>query len=123
MQFDKLSNRVIECAIDVHRHLGAGLLESAYERCLAYELECKGIPCAVQVPVPVTYKRVRLECGYRIDMLVDEHLIIELKSVDKLMNIHQAQLLTYMKLAKVNTGLLINFNVQILKDGIKRFVL
>jgi GxxExxY protein len=123
MEFDDLSKRVIGCAIEVHRNLGPGLLESAYEKCLAYELECSGIPYRLQVPVPVSYKEVRLDCGYRIDVLVDEKLIIELKSVDKLSGIHQAQLLTYMKLAKMDAGLLINFNVKILKDGIKRFVL
>ena len=123
MKFDSLSNRVIGCAIEVHRNLGPGLLESSYEQCLAYELECSAIPYAVQVPMPLQYKQVQLDCGYRLDLLVDNALIIELKSVDKLMGIHQAQLLTYMKLAQVETGLLINFNVQILKDGIKRFVL
>jgi len=123
MKFDDLSNRVIGCAIEVHRNLGPGLLESSYEKCLAYELECNAIPYAVQVPMPLKYKQVKLDCGYRLDLLVDNALIIELKSVDKLLNIHQAQLLTYMKLAQVETGLLVNFNVQILKDGIKRFVL
>jgi len=123
MEFDALSKRVIGCAIEVHRNLGPGLLESAYEKCLAYELECTGIPFGLQVPVPVDYKGVQLDCGYRIDVLVDEKLIIELKSVDKLSGIHQAQLLTYMKLAKVETGLLMNFNVQVLREGIKRFVL
>jgi len=114
---------VIGCAIEVHRNLGPGLLESSYETCLAYELECNAIPYAVQVPMPLKYKQVKLDCGYRLDLLVDNALIIELKSVEKLLGIHQAQLLTYMKLAQVETGLLINFNVQILKDGIKRFVL
>jgi len=123
MKFDDLSNRVIGCAIEVHRNLGPGLLESAYESCLAYELERSQIPCAVQVPMPVKYKRVQLDCGYRIDLLVDDTLIVELKSVDALANIHQAQLLTYMRLAQVETGLLINFNVQRLKDGIKLFCL
>ncbi|RLL51953.1 GxxExxY protein [Mariprofundus sp. EBB-1] len=123
MKFDELSNRVIGCAIEVHRNLGPGLLESAYEKCLAYELGCNGIRYALQVPVPVDYKGVHMECGYRIDMLVDERLIIELKSVDKLSSIHQAQLLTYMKLTQVETGLLMNFNVRMLKDGIQRFVL
>jgi len=123
MEFDDLSNRVIGCVIEVHRTLGAGLLESVYEKCLAYELGCKGIPFEVQKPIPVKYKQVQLDCGYRIDLLVDGKLIIELKSVDKLLGIHQAQLMTYMKLAKVETGLLMNFNVQILKDGLKRIVL
>jgi len=123
MKFDELSNSVIGCAIEVHRNLGPGLLESAYEKCLAYELECSGINYALQVPVPIIYKGVSVDCGYRLDLLVDERLIVELKSVDKLSGIHQAQLLTYMKLAQVDTGLLFNFNVQMLKDGIQRFVL
>jgi len=123
MKFDELSNRVIGCAIEVHRNLGPGLLESAYEKCLAYELGYNGIRYALQVPVPVDYKGVHMECGYRIDMLVDERLIIELKSVDKLSSIHQAQLLTYMKLTQIETGLLMNFNVRMLKNGIQRFVL
>jgi len=123
LEFDGLSKKVIGCAIEVHRNLGPGLLESAYEKCLAYELECNGIPYAVQTPVPVKYKGIQLDCSYRIDLLVHDKLIVELKSVDRLLNVHQAQLLTYMKLADVSTGLLINFNVQILKDGLKRVVL
>lgn len=123
MEFDDLSHRVIGCAIEVHRELGPGLLESAYEQCLAHELARNGIPFKLQYPQPVEYKGIQLDCGYRIDLLVDEQLILELKSVDKLTGIHEAQLLTYMRLSSVKTGLLINFNVTKLKDGIKRFVL
>ena len=123
MKFDDLSNRVLGCAIDVHRELGPGLLESAYEQCLAYELNRAGILFKIQQPLPVEYKQIRLDCGYRIDVFVDNRLIIELRSVDQLLKIHEAQDLTYMKLAKVRVGLLINFNVEILKKGIKRFVL
>ena len=123
MNFDDLSNKVIGCAIEVHRELGPGLLESTYEQCLAYELHSAGIPFRSQVELPVQYKQVALDCGYRIDVLVDDRLIVELKSVDQLLKIHEAQILTYMKLAKVQTGLLINFNVELLKNGIKRFVL
>jgi len=123
MEFDDLSHRVIGCAIEVHRVLGPGLLESAYEQCLAHELAQNNIRFQLQHPQPVEYKGFRLDCGYRIDLLVEDLLILELKSVDKLTTIHEAQLLTYMKLAGVNTGLLINFNVTKLKDGIKRFVL
>ena len=124
MEFEKLSNRVIGCAIDVHRVLGPGLLESAYEQCLARELSLAHISFEVQAPLPVEYKGVRLDCGYRIDLFVDKQLIIELKAVEKLLPIHQAQILTYMKLANVSVGLLMNFNVELLKDGgIKRFVL
>jgi GxxExxY protein len=123
MPFDPLSNRVIGCAIEVHRELGPGLLESAYEQCLAHELKRNEIPFQLQVPQPVAYKDIHLDCGYRIDFLIDEQLILELKSVSSLQPIHEAQLLTYMKLTKVKTGLLLNFNVPRLKDGIKRFVL
>jgi len=123
VEFDELSNRVIGCAIEVHRELGPGLLESAYEQCLAAELSRSGIPFQVQVALPVNYKGTRLDCGYRIDLLVDNHLIVELKSVEQLLKIHEAQILTYMRLTKVGVGLLINFNVPILKKGIKRFLL
>ncbi len=123
MEFDELSNRVIGCAIDVHRALGPGLLESAYEKCLAHELSARGIEFRLQHPQPVRYKDVLVDCGYRIDVFVEDHLVVELKSVDRLAPIHQAQLLTYMKLAGSKVGLLMNFNVTKLKDGIKRFVL
>ena len=123
MEFDNLSNRVIGCAIEVHRHLGPGLLESVYEQCLAHELNRNGITFQLQCPQPVPYKDIRLDCGYRIDILVENELIVELKSVGEMKGIHQAQLLTYMKLSGVKIGLLINFNVTILRDGIKHFVL
>ena len=123
MKFDELSNRVIGCAIEVHRVLGPGLLESTYEQCLAHELKEVGIPFKIQSPLPVTYKGMRLDCGYRVDLLVDDELIIELKSVKEIKAIHGAQLLTYMKLADVKKGLLINFNVRKLSDGLKRFVI
>lgn len=123
MEFDDLSNRVIGCAIEVHRHLGPGLLESAYERCLAYELSCQNIAFRLQVAQTVRYKDVLIDCGYRMDLVVEEQLIVELKAVEKLLGIHEAQLLTYMKLAQIKIGLLVNFNVPKLKDGIRRFVL
>ena len=123
MKFDELSNDVIGCAIEVHRQLGPGLLESTYEQCLAYELSQAMIPFKLQVDLPVDYKQVRLNCGYRIDLLVDDRLIVELKSIDQLAKIHEAQILTYMKLAGLKVGLLINFNVDVLRRGIKRFVL
>ena len=123
MEFDDLSKRVIGCAIEVHRELGPGLLESTYEQCLAHELKLNGILFQLQRPQAVQYKGIRLDCGYRLDLLVESELIIELKSVEKLRGIHEAQLLTYMKLAGIKTGLLMNFNVTKLKDGIKRFVL
>jgi GxxExxY protein len=123
VKFDDLSNKIIGCAIEVHRELGPGLLESTYEQCLAYELSQAKIPFKLQVELPVDYKRIRLDCGYRIDLLADGKLIVELKSVDQLLKIHEAQVLTYMKLAAVRTGLLINFNVDVLRRGIRRFVL
>lgn len=123
IQFDELSNAVIGCAIEVHRELGPGLLESAYEQCLAHELRLKGIPFELQKVMPVGYKGVLIDCGYRLDLLVDGKIIVELKAVAALDPIHEAQILTYLKLAKVKTGLLINFNVPLLRDGIRRFVL
>ena len=122
MEFDKLSNRVIRCAIEVHRNIGPGLLESTYEQCLARELKLSEIRYKLQYPLPVEYKGVRLDCSYRVDLLVENNLIVELKSIDKILGIHKAQILTYMKLAKIKVGLLMNFNVEVLKDGIKRFV-
>jgi GxxExxY protein len=123
LRFDKLSNQVIGCAIEVHRNLGPGLLESTYEQCLAHELKSAGISFKLQHPLPVDYKGVKLDCGYRVDLLVDNIVIVELKSVDKVLPIHQAQLLTYMKLSGIKTGLLMNFNVRFLKNAIKRMVL
>ena len=123
MEFDPLSNRVIGCAIEVHRTLGPGLLESAYRQCLAHELSLAGIRFTMEVPLPVRYKETLLDCGYRIDLLIESDLIVELKAVETLLPIHQAQLLSYMRLAKVRVGLLINFNVLKLTNGLKRLVL
>ncbi|MCC5897389.1 MAG: GxxExxY protein [Phormidium sp. BM_Day4_Bin.17] len=117
-----LSGKVIGAAIVVHRELGPGLLESAYERCLAYELQQQGLNVEQQVPQPVIYKGVQLECGYRLDLLVEEQLIVELKAVPELLPIHKAQILTYLKLRQLRLGLLINFNVPLLKQGIQRIV-
>ena len=123
MEKDPLTEKVIGFAIEVHKHLGPGLLESAYEECLAHELNINGIQFHRQVPIPVTYKGLSLECGYRIDVIVEGSLILELKSVERILPIHEAQLLTYMKLSQINTGLVINFNVPLIRDGLKRFVL
>ena len=123
MKFDELSSKVLGCAIEVHKELGPGLLESTYEQCLAYELSQAQIPFKLQVELPVEYKEIRLDCGYRIDLLVNDRLIVELKSVDQMLAIHEAQILTYMKLACVRVGLLINFNVDVLRKGVRRFVL
>ena len=121
MKKDPFTGKVIGCAIEVHRVLGPGLLESTYQQCLARELHLNGIAFKLEHPLPVEYKEVRLDCGYRIDILVENRLIIELKAVEEIKGIHKAQLLTYMKLSDLNTGLLINFNVKRLKDGIQRF--
>ena len=123
MEFDDLSNRVIGRAIEVHRELGPGLLESTYEQCLAHELQRIGISFRLQHPLPVKYKDIQLDCGYRIDVLVENQLILELKCVETIKGIHEAPLLTYMKLAGMRVGLLINFNNTKVKNGIKRFVL
>ena len=112
MEFEILSKKILGCAIEVHRELGPGLLESTYEKCLAHELRENNINCTAQVALPVQYKGVNIDCGYRIDLLVEDSYIIELKSVDSLQQIHEAQILTYMKLAKIKTGLLINFNTK-----------
>jgi len=121
MKKDSFTGKVIGCAIEVHRVLGPGLLESTYQQCLAHELHLNGIAFNLEHPLPVEYKGIKLDCGYRIDILVENRLIIELKAVDEIRGIHKAQLLTYMKLSKLDTGLLINFNVKRLKDGIQRF--
>lgn len=121
--FDELSHRVIGCAIEVHRILGPGLLESSYQRCLSRELEVNGIEHVCEAPLPIEYKGLSLECGYRVDVLVEESIILELKSVKKIDPIHEAQVLTYMKLSGIHTGLILNFNVTKLKDGLKRYVL
>jgi GxxExxY protein len=123
MKFSALSQQVIGCAIEVHRVLGPGLLESTYEQCLARELSLNNIEFVTQHPLPVEYKGVRIDCGYRVDVLVANEIILELKSVQELMPIHEAQLLTYMRLAGMKQGFLINFNDRRLKDGLKSFVL
>ena len=116
----ELTEKVIGCAIEVHRILGPGLLESIYQQCLAHELMLNAIPFRFEAPLPVDYKGVKLDFGYRLDLVVHEQLIVELKAVDQLSGLHQAQLMTYMKLSKVSLGLLINFNVTRLVDGVKR---
>jgi len=123
MEQDPLTGKVIGFAIKVHRHLGPGLLESAYETCLAYELREAGLCFTQQQMLPVRYQTIELDCAYRLDLVVEVRLIIELKAVDTLLPIHEAQILTYMKLSGLPKGLLINFNVPVLKNGIRRFVL
>ena len=118
-----LSRPVIGCAIEVHRNLGPGLLESSYQKALEYELGLAGIDFQAQVALPMHYKGVLLDCKYRIDLLVDNCLVVELKSVEEVFPLYAAQILTYMKLAEAPLGLLLNFNVKYLKQGIRRFIL
>jgi len=120
LRFNELTERVIGACIEIHRALGPGLLESTYEECLCYELSQAGIKFERQKPLPVHYKEVNLECGYRLDLVIEQKLIVELKSVDEILPIHEAQLLTYLKLSGLTLGLLVNFNVPVLKAGIKR---
>ncbi|MGB0372782.1 MAG: GxxExxY protein [Opitutales bacterium] len=123
MEFDPLSKMVIGSAIEVHRSLGPGLLESSYHKCLCHELKLREISFESEASLPIEYKGEVIDCGYRIDILFERSLIVELKSVRSLELIHEAQLLTYLKLSGVGVGLLLNFNVLRMKDGIKRFVL
>ena len=123
MEQDELTGKVIGCAIEVHKALGPGLLESVYVKCLAEELTNHNIKYETEKEINVQYKGKELDCGFRADFLIEDELIVELKALDKILPIHEAQLLTYMKIANIKTGLLINFNVMLLKDGIKRFVL
>ena len=120
---ESLTKEIIGAAIEVHRDLGPGLLESAYEECICYELSARGISFRRQVALPVSFKAVRLDCGYRLDLLVEESVIVELKCVEELNDLHKAQLLTYLKLSQLKVGLLPNFNVPLMKDGIVRMVL
>ena len=122
MGIDHLTDSVISSAIEVHRALGPGLLESAYEMCLCRELDLRQISFERQKPIPIAYKGIKLDCGYRADLVVDGRLLIEIKSVDAIAAIHEAQLLGYLKLGRWQIGLLINFNVQLLKSGIRRRV-
>ena len=121
-QRDPLSDKVIGLAIEVHRGLGPGLLESIYEECLSLELKEHGLSHARQVPLPIVYKTMRLDCGYRMDFVVEGRLVLELKAVERLLAVHKAQLLTYLKLSGHKTGLLFNFNEVVLKDGLVRIV-
>ncbi len=121
-RLNKISQKIIGAAIEVHKQVGPGLLESAYEACLAFELTERGLAMERQKALPITYRGVELDCGYRIDLLVEDAVIVELKAVDRLEPIHEAQLITYLKLSGCQLGLLINFNVKVLKHGIRRLV-
>ena len=119
-RYNEISEQIIGAAIEVHRALGPGLLESAYEECVAYELKLRGLHFQRQIPLPVIYKAVKMECGYRMDFVVKHLIVLELKTVEKILPIHEAQLLTYLKLTDIRLGLLLNFNVPVLKESIKR---
>ena len=123
MNINQITSQIIGSAIEVHRLLGPGLLESAYEECLVSELKKSGLKTERQKPVPIIYKEIKLKCGYRMDILVEEIIVVELKSVDQLAAIHDAQILSYLKFSNKKVGLLINFNVTLLKNGIRRFIL
>jgi GxxExxY protein len=123
MELSNITSAIIAAAIEVHKELGPGLLESAYEECLAYELSAIGLNVQRQKAVPVVYKDIKLDMGYRIDILVENAVVIELKTVDAFNPVHEAQILTYMKFSNKRVGLLLNFNVTLLKNGIKRYVL
>lgn len=122
MDLEKVFKKVLDCSFQVHIGLGPGLLESAYEECLYYELQQSGLEVEKQIPLPLVYKDVKLNAGYRIDLLVENKVIVEIKSVESLADIHMAQILTYLKLSGCKLGLLVNFNVRHLKDGIKRVI-
>jgi len=121
-ELNRITEIIIGGAIEVHRALGPGLLESAYEACLVFELAQRGLKVEQQKPLPVIYREAKLDCGYRIDLLVEKKVIVEVKAVDRLAPIHQAQLLSYLKLSGCKVGLLINFNVEVLKNSIRRMV-
>ena len=122
-RFEDCSEVIIGACIDVHRELGPGLLESAYEQCVAHELSRRGLRFECQRPVPLEYRGIRLECGYRLDLVVEDTVVVEIKSVDRVLPIHKAQLLTYLRLTKLQMGLLVNFRETVLKHGLRRLVL
>jgi GxxExxY protein len=122
-ELNKLSEKILKCAFTVHNALGPGLLESAYEECLFYELKCAGLTVEKQKALPLIYKEIHLETGYRIDLIINKQIVLEIKSVEAIADIHVAQVLTYLKLSKCKLGLLLNFNVPSLKLGIKRLIL
>ncbi len=123
MTINEITEAIIGSSIEVHRELGPGLLESAYRQCLCHELTLRGMPFVCERPLPVVYKGLRLDCGYRVDLVVADAVVVELKTVDRLAPVHDAQLLTYLRLGGWKVGLLINFNVGLLRHGIRRRVL
>ena len=123
MRDSELTEVIIGAAIDVHKVLGPGLLESAYEECFCHELDLRCVMNQRQKPLPLVYKGLKLDCGYRMDIVVDNRVVVEIKSIEKILPIHEAQLLTYLKLSGIRTGLMFNFNVHVLKEGLRRMVL
>jgi GxxExxY protein len=123
MEINQITHEILDSAYKVHSRLGPGLLESAYQACLVYELRKKGLKVEVEKPLPLIYEEVKLECGYRIDLLVENQVVVELKTVEAFTDVHVAQVLTYLKLSDNQVGLLINFYTKSLKDGIKRIIL
>jgi GxxExxY protein len=121
-RLDQITRRIIGAAIEVHKTVGPGLLESAYQACLAFELRAAGLKVEEQLPLPVVYKNIRLDCGHRIDLLVEGEIVVEIKAIETLAPIHEAQLISYLRLAGKRAGLLINFHVRVLKEGLKRIV-
>lgn len=122
-EHSELTRQIIGAAIEIHRHLGPGLLESTYESCLVYELEKLGLVVQRQVALPVVYKELQLPKAYRIDLLVNDQIVVELKAVDQILPVHEAQVLSYLKLSQLKVGLLLNFHVKMMKDGVRRFAL
>jgi GxxExxY protein len=122
MTENEISNKIIGCAIEVYKQLGPGLLESAYQECLLYELKISGLEVQKEKPMPIIYKEIKLDHGYRIDLLVENKVVIEIKTVEVLNDVHTAQVLTYLKLGNYKLGLLLNFQVSVLKNGIKRII-
>jgi len=122
-KYDEVTTEILGCAIEVHRHLGPGLLESTYQTCLLYELRAKNLDVQSEISLPIIYKDIELDQGYRIDVLVEDTVVLELKTVESFSDVHYAQILTYMKLGKYPIGYLLNFHVKMLKQGIKRFAL
>jgi GxxExxY protein len=122
LKHENLTESIIGAAIEVHKELGPELMESAYEECLCHELSVRNLPFKRQVPLAISYKNIKLDCGYRLDIVVGNTVVLELKSVEDILPIHEAQLITYLKLSKMPVGLLINFNVPVLKDGVVRRV-
>ena len=120
---DSFTAKIIGAAIEVHKALGPGLLESTYEKSLLHELNLRGLSVKSQVTLPIYYKDIQIKHGYKIDLIIEEKVVVEIKCVEKISNVHEAQILTYMRHAKIRRGLLINFNVYLLKDGLKRYIL